>query len=342
MKIALLGYPQSGKKTLFHLLTGRSVPEGRKEAESIEGVARIRDVRVDAIAAMVRPNSVKYAENVFVLCPDIDPGKTERHWLEAARRCDLLCVLVRAFESESVYHPKGAVDAARDRRDLETEFLVADLEMVENRLARIAKEKRGGRTVTQQIEEKALEKCLVDLNASCFPDLSKMDATEVAALRGLGLMTLKPVLWAHNVGEGAVREGGDDPVTVSCRIEEEIMTIEDPVERKAFLADIGLESSGLDRVNAAAYSRLGLMSFYTMGPDEVRAWTIRRGALAPAAAGKIHSDMERGFIRVEVIKYDDLMALGSESAVKDAGKSYLKGKDYVIQDGDICVFRFGV
>jgi ribosome-binding ATPase YchF (GTP1/OBG family) len=152
---------------------------------------------------------------------------------------------------------------------------------------------------------------------------------------------MKPILWAWNVDEGDVKDGGT-PFTIACKIEQEIMEIEQPEERAAYLKEIGLFSSGVDRVNAAAYDALGLMSFYTMGPDEVRAWTVRKGSLAPTAAGKIHSDIERGFIRAEVVKYDDLVALGSENAVKLAGKALVKGKDYIIADGDICNFRFNV
>ena len=161
-------------------------------------------------------------------------------------------------------------------------------------------------------------------------------------MRSLGLLSLKPVLWTYNVDEKDVKDGGLDPVTISCKIEQEITAIEDAEERKQYLAELGLTSPGVDRMNRAAYDTLGLMSFYTMGEDEARAWTIRKGSTAPVAAGKIHTDIERGFIRVEVVKYDDLLAAGSEAAVKAQGKIQLKGKDYIIEDGDICNFRFNV
>ncbi|MDD2320832.1 MAG: DUF933 domain-containing protein, partial [Geobacteraceae bacterium] len=168
---------------------------------------------------------------------------------------------------------------------------------------------------------------------------------DLAAIRSLNLVTLMPILLIRNVDEdrvGTVIAEGENVFLISALIEKEIMGIEDLEERTEYLRALGLESSGLDRLNAAAYDALGLMSFYTMGKDEVRAWTIRKGALAPAAGGKIHSDIERGFIRVEVIKYDDLVAAGTESAAKAQGKAMLKGKDYVMEDGDICHFRFNV
>jgi len=342
MRVALLGISQAGKRTLFTLLTGRKVPDGRKEDESVEGHAPVRDPRVDVIASLAKPERTKYAETVFLLCPDISEGSGDRFWLETARRCELLCMVVRAFSTESVYHPRGTVDPKRDRANLETELLLADLELVEKRLERIAKERRAGQTHLQAVEERTLLKCKQAIEAEQKPGTLKLDTEEQASLRSLGLLTLKPVIWVYNVDEKDVKEGGLDPVTISCKIEQEIMAIEDPEERRQYLAELGLTSPGVDRMNRAVYDTLGLMSFYTMGEDEVRAWTILKGSVAPTAAGKIHTDIERGFIRVEVIKYDDLVAAGSESAVKAHGKVQLKGKDYVIEDGDICNFRFNV
>jgi len=345
MKIALLGLPQSGKKTLFSLLTGREVPEHRAEGESFEGVAPIRDPRVDVLSGIAKPEKTKYAENKVVLCPDMSEGTGKREWLDAARRCDLLCLVVRDFISESVYHPSGSVDAARDRRALETELLLADLELIEKRLERLAKEKKGGKTSAQEREEAVLLKCRDAVENEQGVNTLSLNEEELSAIRSLNLVTLMPILWICNVDEdrvGSADGGGEDIFVVSALIEKEIMGMEDLEERDEYLKAMGLASSGLDRLNAAAYDALGLMSFYTMGKDEVRAWTIRKGTLAPVAGGKIHSDIERGFIRVEVIKYDDLVAAGSESAAKAQGKALLKGKDYIMEDGDICHFRFNV
>jgi ribosome-binding ATPase len=342
VKIALLGFPQAGKKTLFSLLTGRSVPAGMKDTESLDGNASVRDSRVDSIAAIVKPEKTKYAETTFVYCSDIREGDAKRGWLESARRCELLCMVVRAFSSTSVYHAKGSVDPARDQSSLQTELLLADFELVEKRLERIGKEKRGGQTPVQITEEKTLVKCKEWLESDKMLLSVGLGEQELASVRSLGLLTLKPLIWTYNVDEDAVKEDATNPVTVSCKIEQEIMGIDNDEERNAYLKELGLSSSGIDRMNRAAYDALGLMSFYTMGEDEVRAWSIRKGSTAPQAAGKIHTDIERGFIRVEIIKYDDLVAAGSESAVKERGKVETKGKDYVIQDGDICCYLFNV
>ncbi|MFH1144648.1 MAG: DUF933 domain-containing protein [Candidatus Eisenbacteria bacterium] len=344
MKTALMGLPQGGKRTLFTLLTGRKVPENRKPGECLEGIAPIRDPRVEVLARIFQPRKVTYAENNIVLCSDLVEGAPTHAWLDAARRCDLLGLVVRAFESDSVYHAAGSVDPGRDRALLEAELILADLEVALNRLLRIGKEKKAGRaTAVQVIEEHILEKCSEALEASRLLSSLDLGAQEQTVLRSLRLITLKPVLWTYNVSEKDVAAAHPSGVfAVSCRIEEEIAAMEDPDERQEFLAALGLEASGLDRLNAAAYEAQGLMSFYTTGKDEVRAWTIRKGSTAPEAGGKIHSDIERGFIRVEIIKYADLIAAGSERAAKEQGKALLKGKDYTIEDGDTGHFLFNV
>jgi GTP-binding protein YchF len=341
MKIALLGLPQAGKKTLFTLLTGRDVPASRKPDEAFEGIATIRDARVDTLAGICKPEKTVYAENNFVLCPDVVEGT--RGWLDAARRCDLLCLVVRDFEGENVFHPAGSVNADRDVATLGGELLLADMEIAEKRLERMEKEKRAGLSSSAKIEYQALQKCMSALEAEQRLDSVEMDAHEAAAIKSLEFVSDIPLLPVLNVAEHALSApapGG--AASVSCLIEQEIMAIEDVAERRVFLSDLGLDSSGVDRVNEAAYAAQGLLSFYTTGTDEVRAWTIRRGALAPTAGGKIHSDIERGFIRVEIIKYDDFVSAGSEKLAKESGKMQLKGKDYVIEDGDTCHFLFNV
>jgi GTP-binding protein YchF len=343
MKVALLGLPQAGKRTLFTLLTGRHVPEARKPGETVEGVAHIRDPRVDTLSGLCKPERTVYAENQFSLCPDVVEGAAAREWLEAARKCDLLCLVVRAFTSSQVYHPSGSVDAERDLAFALGELLLADMELVEKRLTRMGKEKRAGQTAEQIFEERVLQKAMAALEAGKRLDAAGLTEEELTAVRSLRLLTLIPTLPCFNADEGDVtRSFAAGALTVSAKIEQEIMAIENETERREYLASLGLESSGVDRMNAAAYDALGLMSFYTVGADEVRAWTIRKGTHAPRAAGKVHTDIERGFIRVEVIKYDDLVAAGSEHAAKGAGKVQTRGRDYVLQDGDICHFLFNV
>ena len=354
MKVALLGLAQSGKKTFFSLLTGKksATPIVLKEGESLEGIASIYDPRVVALADLFKPECTKFADNIIVLCPDVAEGDGvpakvgKRPWLEAARKCDLLCMVVRAFTTAEVYHPKGVVDAERDRSFLEAECLLADLETIENRLARMAKEKRSGQTAQQVQEEHSLVKIKEILEREMKWTAFNLAPHELEPIKSLNLLSLKPLLWAYNVDENALASDPAGPQNnmfkVSCRIEQEIMALDSIEERQAYLKDLGVSASGLDRLNQAAYDTLGLMSFYTVGKDEVRAWTIHKGTAAPAAAGKVHSDIERGFIRVETIKFDDLMAAGSEAAAKAQGKSQVKGRDYIIENGDVCHFRFNV
>jgi len=343
MRIGLLGFPQAGKRTLFALLTGNVVSPARKAGEVVEGVATIRDPRVDRLSAICNPRKITYATNAFALCPDVVEGSEARDWLEAARTCDLLCLVVRRFESDAVYHPDGSVDATRDLASLQGELLLADMAICETRLTRLAKEKKAGLTPQQAAEEQTLSTCMAALEGERPLSQCELQDHEIATVKSLGFLTLKPLLVVYNVGEGETQDaGGPNSVSVSCLIEQEIMEIEDADERAEYLRDLGIEASGLDRVNAAAYDASGLMSFYTIGEDEVRAWTIRKGTAAPGAGGRIHSDIERGFIRVEIIKYDDLIAAGSEKAAKEKGQLQLKGKDYVMEDGDICHFLFNV
>jgi len=351
MKVGLLGFQQSGKKSFFALLTGRKQAGllALKEGEALEGIAPIRDPRVDVLANMFKPERTKYAENIIVLCPDIDPKDQKRAWLASARHCDLLCILIRAFSSPEVYHPLGEVNPERDRNALESEIVFADLEIIEKRLERINKEKKAGQSAQQIQEEKTLLKIKETIEkemrlCSLFP--SVLNKQDLDAVKSLSLLMLKPVIWAYNVDEenlGRLADQKDGAVfNISCRVEEEISELENPADRTLYLKELGLESSGLDRLNQASYDTLGLMSFYTVGEDEVRAWTIRKGTSAPEAGGKVHTDIQRGFIRVEIIKYDDLTAAGSEAAAKSQGKMQLKGRDYVLEDGDICHFRFNV
>lgn len=343
MKTALLGLPQAGKRTLFELLTGRHVPESRKPEECVDGVAPIRDPRIDVLNGICKPERKVYAENLFTLCPDVAEGSAARVWLDAARKCDLLCLVVRGFKSDAVYHPAGSVNAKRDLDLILGELMLADMEVVEKRLVRIGKEKRAGQSAEAANEEKALRKCTEALEAGKRLEEAQLTEMELAAIKNLSFVTLIPVLAAYNVDEDEVTKSfGPRTVTVSAKIEQEISAMQDQAERKEYLASLGLEASGVDRMNAAAYDALGLMSFYTVGKDEVRAWPVRKGSAAPTAAGKVHSDIERGFIRAEIIKYDDLVATGSEQAAKTQGKVQSKGKDYVMQDGDICHFLFNV
>lgn len=338
MKIALIGLTGAGKKTLFTLLTGRRTPEGRKPGESLEGAADIRDARVDALAEVCRPKRVTYAQNHFVLCPDAVAGSYE--WLTAARRCHLVCLVARAFASESLYHPAGCVDPVRDCDNLETELLLADLQVVETRLERLARDARiGNLPPGQKVEQDVLQRCAAALSDGIRVADLDMSARDQSAVRHIDLITRLPLMRVYNVAEDDLSTPfGPDVLAVSCQIEQEIMAMTDPGERRAYLELLGLAAAGLDRMNAAAYAALGLMSFYTAGPDECRAWTIRKGSTAPVAGGRIHSDIERGFIRAEIIKLDGYLTAGSEGAARNAGMVQVRGRDYVLEDGDVVNF----
>ena len=343
MKIAILGLAQTGKKTLFTLLTGRSVPEARKPGEAIEGIAPINDGRVVALSDFYQPQKTTYAENQFVLCSDIGDSSTSRLWMDSARRCDLLCLLIRAFDSPDIFHPAGSVDAERDRAMIESELLLADMQLVETRLKRLTKEMKNNPSKEQIMEEGILQRFNAALEEEQFLSTVSLEADEEHAIKSLDFVTRIPLLYAYNVSEDDIgNDFGPGVFTISCAIESDIAEIEDEAERLEFMTEMGITEPSLDRINAALYDALGLMSFYTSGEDECRAWTIRKGSTAPVAGGKIHSDIERGFIRVEVMKYDDLMEAGSEHGVKQAGKMQLNGKDYIIADGDICHFLFNV
>ncbi len=343
MKIALLGLAQSGKKTLFSLLTGRNVSGNVKPGEAVEGIASIKDSRIDILSEMYNPEKTAYAENQFMLCPDIAENSTAREWMVPALRADLLFILVRSFESSGVYHPAGSVDSGRDRAMIEGELLLADMQLVDTRLQRLKKEKKAGQTSAQELEEQILLRLNEALEEEKPLSTVELQPHEQAAIKSLDLVTRKPIMYAYNVSEDEIGDDSNpDIFAISCEIEQEIAAIEDQGERQEFMEEMGLSMPSLDRINAALYDALGLMSFYTVGEDECRAWTIRKGSAAPVAGGKIHSDIERGFIRVEVVKYDDLIAAGSEQEVKQQGKMQLNGKEYIIEDGDICHFLFNV
>jgi GTP-binding protein YchF len=343
MKIAIAGLPQTGKKTLFSLLSGREI-EHRKPGEIINGRALIRDVRVDKISALMTPEKTTYAENQFALCPDIELGTKEYGWLQEARISDLLCIVLREFSSETVFHSEGSVDPERDKENIKMELLFADLDLIDKRLHKMAQERKVKKpTSLQVLEEQTLLKSKATLEANQLLNTLGLTEEEIASVRSLNFVTLKKILWCYNVDEDKINlPHAPDCIRISASIEKDIMAMSDLKERNEYLQTIGVADSGIDRLNTMVYDLLGLMSFYTMGKDEVRAWTISKNTPAPVAAGKIHSDLERGFIRVEIVKYNDLMELKTEQAVKTAGRTLLKGRDYVIADGDICHFLFNV
>ncbi|MBE3589252.1 MAG: redox-regulated ATPase YchF [Firmicutes bacterium] len=354
MQLGLLGLPATGKSTLFRLLTGVD-PAGR---ERPVGVAPVPDRRLEVLAEMFHPKKVTPAALQLTELPGFVPGEADRarlnEFFEGVRKSDALLLVVRAFDDPAVPFVKEALDPARDVRELEEDLLLADLERVETVAARLAKNHR--RSADEERVLGILQRCREALEAERPLRELGIAEDELAALRGYALLTVKPVIVAVNVGEEHLRSG-DYPgrealeayaaerslvlVTFSAAVEAEIAELE-PEERAAFLAEYGLEAPGVERLARAAYAAMGLISFLTAGEDEVRAWPIRRGTPAREAAGKIHSDIARGFIRAEVVAFEDLVRCGSLKRAREEGLLRLEGKDYVVQDGDVISFRFNV
>ncbi len=360
MKAGIIGVASSGKSTLFQLLTGASAapPGGRPEPRL--GVARVPDARVDALAEMYRPKKKTPATVEYVDVPGVAKGEGSALVdLPALRGVDALVHVVRAFESDTVPHPDGSVDPLRDAKMLELELILADLGMVERRLERLAANIKKANRADDVAERAVFLKLKAALEAErplreVVPGLTD---EERKRLRSFSLLSEKPLVVVVNLGEDEVRDAagalerrglaafasapGRAVVAVSAPIEAEMAQLSSE-DARAFREDLRLEEPGLDRVIRASYALLGLISFLTAGEDECRAWTIRKGTRAQPAAGAIHSDIERGFIRAEVVAYDDLMAAGSLAACRERGTLRLEGKDYVVRDGDVINFRFNV
>ncbi len=353
MKLGLVGFPQVGKRTLFRLLTGKEPGEGKKGKGL--GLAPVRDERFDRLVEIYRPRKETPAQVEFLLLPDIDREASRNvQILQGLEHVDVICHVVRAFQSDTVFHVHGSVDPRRDLLALNEELLLSDLLFIEKRLERLEKEQKKKEGQRAVMEWNLLVRMRPHLESGSFLRNFPLTVAEERLVAGYPLLTRKAVIIILNVGEKdpkgeglldrlteEFREKGFQWIAVSARIEEEISAL-DQSEREAFLRDLRFDEPALDRLTMLCYKTLGLISFFTVGADEVRAWTNRQGSLAPQAAGVIHSDLERGFIRAEVMKYEDLTSLGNEQKVKDLGRYMQKGRDYVVEDGDIISFLFNV
>jgi ribosome-binding ATPase len=356
MKAGLVGLPSSGKSTLFQLLTGAAPLAGRPEARL--GMARVPDPRVDALARMFSPRKTTPATVEYVDVPGTAKGEGAALVdLPALRGVDALVHVVRAFDNDVVPHPEGSVDPLRDVRVLELELMLADLGQVERRLERLDQNIKKARRAEDVAERELFLRLKESLEAErplrelTFPE------AERRLLRSHSFFTEKPLLLAVNLGEDGIggaaaflqsaglQEWAQRPqvglVAVSAPIEAEMSQLS-PEDAAAFRADLNLSEPGVERLARASYALLGLISFLTAGEDECRAWTIRAGTRAQQAAGAIHSDIERGFIRAEVVPFEELIAAGSIAACRDRGTLRLEGKEYVVKDGDVVNFRFSV
>jgi GTP-binding protein YchF len=358
MKTAIIGLSSVGKSTLFSLLTGSAAPPPGGRPEARVGVAKVPDARVDRLAAIYQPKKTTYATVDYVDVPGVAKGEGAALVdLPALRGVDALLHVVRAFASDVVPHPDGSVDALRDARMLELELILTDLGAVDRRLERLEQNLKKANKAEDRADKAHFLRMKEWLEGERPLREMELDGEERLRLRNYAFLTEKPVLLVANLGEEQVKDAegvlrasglaefagrpGFALCPVSAPIEAEMAQL--PAEdAKAFREDLGLVEPGLDRVIRTSYALLGLVSFLTAGEDECRAWTIRKGTRAQAAAGTIHSDIERGFIRAEVVGFEDLVAAGSIAACRDKGTLRLEGKDYEVRDGDVINFRFNV
>ena len=363
LRCGIVGLPNVGKSTLFNALTAAKAlaanyPFATKDPNV--GVITVPDERLEQLAALVKPQKVLPTTVEIVDIAGLIKGASKgeglgNQFLANIREVDAILHVVRCFEDENVVHVDGSVDPVRDKEIIDTELLFKDIETVENRLEKQRRQAKSGDKETVRAVAVA-EKVLAHLEAGQPARTLSLPDDEQPFLDSLWLLTAKPVLYICNVDEASVNDGnahtrafreairdeGAEMLLICADIESQIIELEDPDERREFLEAMGLDEPGVNKVIHGAYHLLHLITYFTAGEKEVRAWTVEEGTKAPQAAGVIHTDFEKGFIRAEVIKYDDYLRYGSEQAVKEAGKMGVQGKEYTVVDGDVMHFRFNL
>ena len=363
MKLGIVGLPNVGKSTLFNAITNAGAESANYPFCTIEpnvGMVTVPDERLDFLASIYEPKKYTPAVIEFVDIAGLVKGASKgeglgNKFLSNIRNTDAIVHVVRCFDDENVIHVEGGTDPKRDVEIIDLELIMADMEMVERRIEKANKNAKGDKKFLHEAE--VFKGLLEHLNEGksvrsyeCEPDDMELIATS-------DLLTIKPVIYAANMDENGIADyenndyykqlctiaeaEGAQVLPICAKLEEEIAALE-PEEREMFLEEMGMEQSGLDRMIKCSYALLGLISFLTCGPDECRAWTIKKGTKAPQAAGKIHTDFERGLIRAEIVAFDDLRECGSMAAAKEKGLVRSEGKDYVMHDGDVTLFRFNV
>jgi GTP-binding protein YchF len=357
MKVGIIGMPQTGKKMLFNLLTRDSAPAGGKsQPAQLTGVASVNDPRFDSLIQMYKPKKETKARINIELLPKIEETTIQEGAIfKNIADTNAICHVVRAFEDESVYHAKGNVNPERDIDLINSELILHDLLFIEKRIERIEAGKKKGRPDANVKEEPLLMRFKDHLEKELPLRTLEINQEDMKIILSYPFITLKEIIIALNVGENEIKKRSlisrlqgkyeslkISMMQISAKLESEIAALESDEERSEFMRDSGIDEPAINILSRTCMSSLGMMSFFTVGEDEVRQWMIKKGSTAPEAAGAIHSDIQRGFIRAEVIKYADLTGLGSEEAVKKAGKHLLMGKEYIVEDGDIINFRFNV
>lgn len=363
MKLGIVGLPNVGKSTLFNAITNAGAESANYPFCTIEpnvGMVTVPDERLDFLASIYEPKKYTPAVIEFVDIAGLVKGASKgeglgNKFLSNIRNTDAIVHVVRCFDDENVIHVEGGTDPKRDVEIIDLELIMADMEMVERRIEKANKNAKGDKKFLHEAE--VFNGLLEHLNEGksvrsyeCEPDDMELIATS-------DLLTIKPIIYAANMDENGISDyenndyykqlctiaeaEGAQVLPICAKLEEEIAALE-PEEREMFLEEMDMEQSGLDRMIKCSYALLGLISFLTCGPDECRAWTIKKGTKAPQAAGKIHTDFERGFIRAEIVAFDDLRECGSMAAAKEKGLVRSEGKDYVMHDGDVTLFRFNV
>lgn len=364
MKLGMVGLPNVGKSTLFNAITNAGAQSANYPFCTIEpnvGMVSVPDERLDKLAEMYHPDKFTPATIEFVDIAGLVKGASKgeglgNKFLSHIREVDAIIHVVRCFENDDITHVDGSIDPARDIDTINLELILSDLDILSRRVDSRKKAMKGDKTIAGEVE--FLDRLVSEMEQGKTARAVEMTDDEKEYLKEVSLLTIKPVIYACNMGENDFADGidnnkyynivkeiaaaeGAETFPICAEMEAEIAELE-PDEKEAFLEDMGLEKSGLDRLIKKSYSLLGLISYLTAGKPEVRAWTIKKGTKAPQAAGKIHTDFERGFIRAEVVSFDDLMACGSMTVAKEKGLIRSEGKDYVMKDGDIVLFRFNV